>query len=1035
MRRALKVLLVLLLLLAGAAAATAWRLAQGPLALTAIEPVLEALLARGTPFVVTFAAPALAWSVDERRLALTAQDVEVRTRAGEFVMSAPEAAVVVDAVRLVRDRALVPVELDIVLPELELVRSGPGSLELAFAGQLATLPMGVARGGADPIAYLLGSAQEAPDPRLRRLERLRVRAPVLQFVDVVSGRRLTAETASVELAQALGGWSAALTADLAPGPAEAPARLQLAPEPDGSGADRVVLELAEVPVEQLADLWPVLPDGALRGEVSGSLSFRLDRADTLPSRAAFAVRLDDGALAWPERLAGPILVERLAAEGTLDPLAQTAVVDVLFFRSGSASVEGEGTVALADDALALAGAFQAEGVDVATVLRFWPLEKGRNARAWVVRNLEGGDVAAAKLEARLPLPGAAAPGSWTVELEFAVSDLAARYLGDLPPATGLAGTGRLNRERLELKIAAGRVDEVALASGTLQIVPLNRREEPPRLTTELALAGPLRPALLALDAAPLGFPAKAGIAPGEVDGRFSADFALAMPLVRGVKAADIDVRLEARLEDASLADAWREIDLEGGELTLTLADDILTAEGTAAAAQVPVRFEWRERLPLAGRPGRRVTARATLDRAAAERLGFAWPAMLAGAVGVEAVMEAARGGRRRFEIAADLTETSVGIPALGVTKLMGAPGRASFRVVEGDENALSVDQVEVELPDLAVRGQAELRLEPFDWRRLRLSELTTPVTRLSADLAKREGRVTGTINASRLDLRPWRRREGTAARPLRLPPLELQLHAEEVLLDDTPIPRVTGSVVRDAAGWQRVELSGRLAPGGTFSMAYAAQEDGGTASVRAEDGGAFLQALGVAATRIAGGQLQADATLSGPRDRPAVEGEVTLRDFTLRESPVIARIFTLASLQGLASALTGGGIPITRLEVPFAYQGGRIEIEQARVVGSEIGARADGSVNLDTRVIDLEGTVAPIYTLNRILGRIPLVGDILRGERADAALAATFAVKGDLGAPEITVNPLAALVPGIIRDLFRGLVDGEAQDREPEPRD
>jgi len=81
--------------------------------------------------------------------------------------------------------------------------------------------------------------------------------------------------------------------------------------------------------------------------------------------------------------------------------------------------------------------------------------------------------------------------------------------------------------------------------------------------------------------------------------------------------------------------------------------------------------------------------------------------------------------------------------------------------------------------------------------------------------------------------------------------------------------------------------------------------------------------------------------------------------------------------------------------------------------------------------IKIDGTVPPAYTINRILGRIPIVGNILRGDKADAALAATFSVTGSLSNPQVFVNPLAALVPGMVRDLFNALSDGGSQTTGP----
>ena len=77
-----------------------------------------------------------------------------------------------------------------------------------------------------------------------------------------------------------------------------------------------------------------------------------------------------------------------------------------------------------------------------------------------------------------------------------------------------------------------------------------------------------------------------------------------------------------------------------------------------------------------------------------------------------------------------------------------------------------------------------------------------------------------------------------------------------------------------------------------------------------------------------------------------------------------------------------------------------------------------GTLKLGTDRLSINGTVAPAYTVNRVLGRIPVIGQILSGSGSDAALAATFRVNGSMSSPQISVNPLAALVPGMIRDLF-----------------
>ena len=275
--------------------------------------------------------------------------------------------------------------------------------------------------------------------------------------------------------------------------------------------------------------------------------------------------------------------------------------------------------------------------------------------------------------------------------------------------------------------------------------------------------------------------------------------------------------------------------------------------------------------------------------------------------------------------------------------------------------------------------------------------------------------IAGAIEASRLDLRPWRDRHGDRSGLAALPPLALDVNARE---SGGPLRSVAGRLERNAAARRRIELGARLEGGETMAFGYAgdARWPGRPARRRRRR---FLQALGIEQARIAGGRLQLDADVTLAPTATTVAGELELREFALLRSPVLARIFTLASLEGLASTLSGTGIPIERLTVHLAHRtaGGR--------AGAAVrlgGRRARRRLGRPRRAPDrAERHHRPGLHPELILGRIPLIGPIMRGRDADAALAATFGVTGPLDAPDIVVNPLAALVPGIIRDLFRDL--------------
>ena len=95
-----------------------------------------------------------------------------------------------------------------------------------------------------------------------------------------------------------------------------------------------------------------------------------------------------------------------------------------------------------------------------------------------------------------------------------------------------------------------------------------------------------------------------------------------------------------------------------------------------------------------------------------------------------------------------------------------------------------------------------------------------------------------------------------------------------------------------------------------------------------------------------------------------------------------------------------------------------MRVERSRAYGSSIGITVEGAIDLEEDIADLKGTVVPAYTVNRVLGQIPILGRILVGGEDEGIFAANYAVNGSLENPAIALNPLSALAPGSLRKLF-----------------
>ena len=62
--------------------------------------------------------------------------------------------------------------------------------------------------------------------------------------------------------------------------------------------------------------------------------------------------------------------------------------------------------------------------------------------------------------------------------------------------------------------------------------------------------------------------------------------------------------------------------------------------------------------------------------------------------------------------------------------------------------------------------------------------------------------------------------------------------------------------------------------------------------------------------------------------------------------------------------------------------------------------------------------VAPAYGLNTFLGKIPLVGTLLSGKDG-TIFAVNYQIAGNIDEPVIDINPLSALSPNSIKDLWQ----------------
>ncbi len=137
-------------------------------------------------------------------------------------------------------------------------------------------------------------------------------------------------------------------------------------------------------------------------------------------------------------------------------------------------------------------------------------------------------------------------------------------------------------------------------------------------------------------------------------------------------------------------------------------------------------------------------------------------------------------------------------------------------------------------------------------------------------------------------------------------------------------------------------------------------------------------------------------------------------NFKIQEIPILAKLLTLASLQGIADLLTGEGIRFTDFEMRFSNKNKLMTIEELYAIGPAISILMEGYIE-SKKLISLRGTLVPATTVNRTISSIPLIGDILVGKKVgEGVFGVSFKIKGPPGNLETTVNPIKTLTPRFI---------------------
>ncbi len=137
-------------------------------------------------------------------------------------------------------------------------------------------------------------------------------------------------------------------------------------------------------------------------------------------------------------------------------------------------------------------------------------------------------------------------------------------------------------------------------------------------------------------------------------------------------------------------------------------------------------------------------------------------------------------------------------------------------------------------------------------------------------------------------------------------------------------------------------------------------------------------------------------------------------NFRLKKLPILTKLLTLASLQGIADILSGEGITFDEFEMNFENQINLMTINELYAIGPAISVLMEGYIEKE-KLISLRGSLVPATTINKAIGNIPVLGKILVGSKTgEGVFGVSFKIKGPPKNLETTVNPIKTLTPRFI---------------------
>jgi hypothetical protein len=775
---------------------------------------------------------------------------------------------------------------------------------------------------------------------------------------------------------------------------------------------------------------------------------------------AFDVRAIEGAIAAEEFGVRQIPLETWSATGTAAPERRHLELTKFELKAGGAEIALSGVIDAPREIADASFEGKIGPIPVQTLKAIWPRALAPGARTWVGERVTRGRIHGGTfrwLSGRYLEKQDVSPRLPEQRLSLAVeaSDILMRPMRTMSPIEVPRALVRLEGGAVEVSgpdatILVSNTKRVPLKGGRFTAVDIfNDR---PQGEIVFRVTSPLGPVLEVIDQEPLNLVRQAGIGALEgIDGKVDGQIKLSLPLVTDVEASEVKAEGKLRLTEGRAKQLIGPYDVQGATVNLDFADRLAEAKGDMLVSGVPTKIVWQRNTDASGAKLSQIKLITRLDNSDRNQLGLDINHIVQGEVPVEVTVTpvdsppGAPAQDPRVQLRADLTNAEMILETIAWRKRPGSRAELQVDILRSKGRT--------ELTDLQIRGDnitadGQIVIGPDN----RLRELNFPsftldlVTQLEMQGAVRSDgvldvKVKGRHFEGREFFRALFSLGQVSEKPLQpqkaRPGLDLTAEIETLAgFSDVSLRGLKLRVSKRADRLVAVDARGTLDGGKPLAVSLV-NTPNEPRRLRADstDAGQAMRLVGFY-PNMQGGRVRLEVNLDG---KGLVEktGTLWVESFRILGDPVASEVLGSTETGAPPERRTGKKqvtrqvFDFDRMMVPFSVGTGQFVMEDSYMRGALMGVSLRGKVDFKAGRMNVGGTYVPLQGLNNVLGGIPLLGQIVSGPRGEGIFGITFAVQGSMQQPQVIVNPLSLVTPGI----FRSMMEMTGGDQRITPRE